>query len=959
MALSNDFTNQNIEPASELAAAYNDLKAFFTFKGMDFFQSIETKTAIINPINLGKTRFMSVALSREGSFYTEDLFGKRNLAQSYDLKPLNYTGNRPSGDISCYGCLPTKDYNEKEIYNDLFKFIGLKETTPVAAPTAPTGQNVTPTTTTTPTDIPAAQPEERETTAEKVNSANESSYNDIICNVINKSPTTPDALTNPHVSVYRYANPYMSISTSASDYCNVFFNAIDSINMSLCVPYVKINFIDRMSKKEGTYPSMSLVAFLKQSTNPDVNDKIFYNAKPILRDANDRFSKKILEGSVLGMESFLSPGTLLPDPTDVLSNPRILDPSVPLMSLEGLSINFKNGNTAAFSTRVANLSITLHDRSRMKDMSTILRPTNWSYLYCEIEWGWIHPHAAPQFNNPVARYLNALRVKNIFATTMMNMSITSGNSANISIDLTEVGAKDSLNGSVYDGNYIKKSYAIDLLDGYIKSKIAGDVTKIKNSITNIMPVTHMQISNERLGTQVKREFLTKIMTALNSENGLTDAEDQKLMDELTQIVTQSENRSNNDLARQKELLLRKINVNGFGKETFDMMRSRYAGLDPADYISVGAFLTTYIAMPLASLGLYDEVQIHTFCFNKGAGMIGGRPISDACIKIADIITDDFRKNDSIAHALSKITTFLSDPNLPTYGNVSLSTPVTKGSDKSADVASVDAQVDLKSQRDAAITGAETTVKTMPNIANLILTQPARVFDEKSDNIAKQAISQPDKKVLQIILYDKNESANMSEIVKAYDYAAKRRPAEFSGPSLTNDQAKELSKIAYPSLVYGATNSVIESINVSTQIIEALQTQSIIDSAKPTLTENSQSESLTDITDITVMPGTVTVSLLGMPYLQAGQQLYLDMGTGTSLDNVYVVTSVGHNLKGMKFNTSISMNQIGQGILTNVNGAIRAYRESLNNSVESVVSDTLNDRNLISPADAADTLSGLC
>jgi hypothetical protein len=54
------------------------------------------------------------------------------------------------------------------------------------------------------------------------------------------------------------------------------------------------------------------------------------------------------------------------------------------------------------------------------------------------------------------------------------------------------------------------------------------------------------------------------------------------------------------------------------------------------------------------------------------------------------------------------------------------------------------------------------------------------------------------------------------------------------------------------------------------------------------------------------PSSVSISMLGMPLLNRGQNYFIDFGTGTSLDNVYTVTTVKHSIKGGQFTTTATL-----------------------------------------------------
>ena len=55
----------------------------------------------------------------------------------------------------------------------------------------------------------------------------------------------------------------------------------------------------------------------------------------------------------------------------------------------------------------------------------------------------------------------------------------------------------------------------------------------------------------------------------------------------------------------------------------------------------------------------------------------------------------------------------------------------------------------------------------------------------------------------------------------------------------------------------------------------------------------------------------------MPILNIGQQIYIDCGTGTTADNMYIVQSVSHDISAGKFSTSADLTYAGRASYTNI------------------------------------------
>ena len=978
--------NPSIAPTTELRSAYNEVKSFFSQQSKEFFANYDVGAGSQNSFqNEATSNFTSTILSTDGGFFTSDLFLNRNIAKDIGIKPLEFSKG-VSGDVTCYWAKSDATGENAGYYKNLLTSINFSsgEITKSQSVQAADAQKDDGTEAYTvqendslskiaqaklgnknlwkqiydydfnkyvigddpnrisPGQVLLLPPVNPTSTVAVAPKEVEQTKAEFFFNKINSSDTRPDALDNPHVSLYRYGNPYISVSSAASDYCNVFFNGIDNVNLSLCVPYLRINVIDRCSKRGNKYPSMSLISFLKSSNDKDDSDKIFFGAQPILFDAKKRtatpIERKLKYGNVIGMESFQSPSTLLPDPTQILDNPRRLDTSVPLMTLESLTVSIESNGIAALSKKNADLSIVLHDRSRLKDISTLVSAGSFSSLFFEIEWGWTHPHAAAQFNNPIGRYLNSLRIREIFAPVSYNMSLQNGGGMNINLRLVGGAAVDSVNCSVLTGNFVTQTLASSYFDRFVKSTVENDPILNRGNKIETRPVTTILTSKDRKGQLIKREFVDKILRFARQDDVNTSEKTAALITELQSIVNGTDpakQYSNKDGIKSLEDNLKKINVAEFSSQVFEKMKSKNNGLNAQDFTSVGAYLTQMVGIPLASSGLYDEVQIHTFTFNDSAGAMAKLPISDACIEITDTIGKEDAAGslysiDSVSRALNLLTDKLTNPFLPTYMIEKRADNEKKDSDTTAATRPVAAQNSAASRQNISDQVAEPPDDfTVPHIKYILRSVPAKVFNEDSSSTADKlanAVVDNTRLIAQVIVYDANATPDPGVIVKAYDYVNKKSDA-----SLTPDTAKKIAKSAYPSITYGSLNSVIESVAVSTDTNGAIQTQNIIEFGKSLYMDNVKSDQVANVTELTVFPVSVTVSMIGMPIIERGQEIYLDLGTGTTLDALYYVSAVRHDLRNMKFVTNLTLLPKGQGTVRGINSIIDKYKKSTENA----------------------------
>jgi len=967
--MSDGIKNSNFTPTSELQDSYNDLREFLALRtGEELLTLAQDGSVEKNQFtdNLSNNALaISSLLSPDGAFFTKDvpLILKNNLNLKFDD-----VNSSTRGDISVYGASAKSDYGGKllETVGIITDNFNLDPAAKAASLTKKSQENAKSVGKIINRQLEISKRREElnskkeKTKAEveeftRLSKENEdliseidklqteqtallvrasqfelqsSKISNIISTCVNANENYPTPPDNVHVSLYRHTSQYSDPASLASDYCNVFFNAIDSINMSLCVPYFRMNIIDRFAKKNGRYSKLSLAAFLKQSHDTS-GDKIFYEAEPFIANASNVIKKKLKSGKVVGMETFFAPQTLLPDPTEILDNPRRLDTSVPLLSLNSFSIGIETVGIALLSKKTADLSITLHDRSRLTDISPLVSVGNFSSLYFEIEWGWTHPHGTAHFDNPVARYLNSLRFREIFAPTSYNMSMAENGAMNISIRLIGGTSIDAVNGSVLNGGFLTRSYASQILDKLIKSEIREEAGEEK-ATKEVRAVTQVLIDKSRTANMVDASFLSEIWKYVN--NDIRSADDRKkLITTLKSILDQTAYYKNEEIF---DILKKNMpSVTGFkpSSDNFEMLKSLYSeSVDAKDFTSIAGYLTLLVGMPLAASGLYSEVQIHTFKFNEAAGFMRNKAISDTPIRVNDVFRHpdqdgSLAKNTSISNALSLLSNYLSNPKQAIYG-ISNQNQYDKIKVDDSTRPAKDPATDADKQAEQGKDEFETPESFVtPNIRYIIRSVPAKVFPEGSNYKVSDYVTDPEKPIAQIIIYDANSSPNFNKIIGAYGYTQLKGK---DGAKITPDIAKNVFKRAFPSIVYGSTNSVIKAINVSTDINNAIAQQNIIDIGKEVYLGRSKSNSSTDVGEITLFPGSVTVTMIGLPIIERGQEVYLDLGTGTTLDALYYVTSVKHDFRPGDFTTSLTLTYKGQGSVMSLTTMLDRFNDTL-------------------------------
>ena len=115
-----------------------------------------------------------------------------------------------------------------------------------------------------------------------------------------------------------------------------------------------------------------------------------------------------------------------------------------------------------------------------------------------------------------------------------------------------------------------------------------------------------------------------------------------------------------------------------------------------------------------------------------------------------------------------------------------------------------------------------------------------------------------------------------------------------------NNAKDIIKKSYPSLIYGSEASGLLTLSFSSENDPGLTDVNLVRQGR----EEDVHSNDKDGVPMMVMPASITVVTLGCPYLTFPQFYYIDLGTNTDVDNVYSISSVDHTIESGKFTSSI-------------------------------------------------------
>jgi hypothetical protein len=228
---------------------------------------------------------------------------------------------------------------------------------------------------------------------------------------------------------------------------NLFFNSIPTLQWSLCQPFLDIQVSTGI--KSGAAP-MSLLRFLNGAAEIEEGAPEFINllSANVAEERDDPFDNIDIEQGSAGMEMFTAPQIMVPANTSYdpeLTAAPIIDRFRPLVSVKDFSIR-ETGEPFVSGFRKATLSLILHDRSRMTELTEFLSMSHWNKTLLTIEWGWSHPHGkgvGAGSDNAYGRFINGLRKKEVYQVNKYSMSTDPVGQVNFKISL-HVMASDSM-----------------------------------------------------------------------------------------------------------------------------------------------------------------------------------------------------------------------------------------------------------------------------------------------------------------------------------------------------------------------------------------------------------------------------------------------------------------------------------------------------------------------------------
>jgi len=768
----------------------------------------------------------------------------------------------------------------------------------------------------------------------------------------------------------------INFSLQDADILHAFLNGLNTLDLTKAITFLRIGFFspsvavpDPRSKDRNAIvykPPISLASSLGMNS-ATILQKNYSSALTEGLIAASAGASPYLRGrslSRVGFEIFLAPQTLVNPDINSAANQSgfrkfpVRDPMVPIASVDSFKVTVQNSPIAAFTSQVCDLKITVHDKSRLEELSSLIAVQDFPSNFLEIEYGYSHPDSDPVTGTAVGRFLNLMKMKQVYTVAGYSMSIKD-QSAEISLKLVSFAEKAITSVPCITGFLISVKTVLQYLNNMTLTQFP-----------DLFPKGSIQFDSlTSAGRMVERSLFIDVVDAVSrSASPKEDDNVKRAIKALTDAIVSGNSSSGTTLTPNqiqeraigaaedfgigtaRDRFFQQIdaaNSNGFSfQDTFKKNHKE------GKFVSAAQLISRFVLAPLASSTIFDEVQIHCFSFNDRAGYLSKQPISICPVDMQNLKTrlsyETAMKTSKIystAEVLNAILKECSNPHNVGFGvsdavksvqdarkaaeearaaqeSVEVSSPAEKTAEESKAEAQLTSKIkDIYTQ----VYGRfpDDPVFTVPRVRSTL--QPLKKTIEEGPNAGKEI------NICKIIIYDE-ACTSLSEISSILGVASEDLTTY--QPKVSNTDAglkrigtgarddikfvRSLLRKLYPTLKIGSGNSVVNGVNISTNTSGEVAQAQLVEALRGVY--GSQQEAMPESAgeDITIIPAKLSFSMPGCPIVSRGQSIFVDMGTGTTLDNVYTVSSISHNIDSRgNFTTSVSLSPTSGGTVRGV------------------------------------------
>lgn len=816
--------------------------------------------------------------------------------------------------------------------------------------------------------------------------------------IIGKDFTAPTTRTPFDASIILSRSPFFNPATRNTKKAEIFLNSMPPTVLSQLVPFMQVEFQFTRDPADQlqALSQLKLLLGATDKTKLAGANKAMVEGHQVTGDAD----KSVSELDFVGMEAFTSPQTLTnPQPNKDVSSTgtrytNVIDPFRPFATLEHVTISAKPSGAGFFCYKKANLTLKVHDRSRLSEISDLIRPRVYTGVTLWLTYGWRAPNHADQ--NPYFAYINNnMLVREPYHIVNSSFSFDNVGQVVVNLELFTKGVAEMRELKISD-NKGDMSFRTQELQGLIeqisayRKRLRLDPEEGLNKEIRVFQILDAAAVGEfpDLKADDVAKNIDALKLALNHTANINKDAVNGLITTLQKLYTPDKNDPKKFSFKERyQTRLTGIIDKMFlevqtGPDPFLPASGKTAGDDitkicdalnkppttkPDKFrkqaVSFGKLFSVFALRSIMSIPeAIDEVQVFFYNLNDQCGPISGHSIAEFPIDMNAFI-DQYRQ-EVTSRGGEKITLedfvalcinaqFL-DNRAIGYGLRSYYEPYASGKD---------AQV--KKDKEAAFESALAAYTTQygafnkPTVEMYIETSHQRVADDGDNDILQalnysakdaSAVSVQDakghstKKIMRLHVYDKQtqvhraagallRNADSSGFITAPESAnsfvdryrvpngssvdfinqftgANLAEDEKSGrvkkvsPFVNNQQIKDTVSKLVPTIRFGSNGTTIIHANLASKADPLLSTVQMIRSM--TVKNAAHPNGSGDLgIPLRVIPAQMNMPTWGNPLATMAQQYFIDFQTGTTLDNLYIVTGLSHTFAPGKFETQWS------------------------------------------------------
>lgn len=773
----------------------------------------------------------------------------------------------------------------------------------------------------------------------------------------------------------------------------LFLNSIPTVEMSRCVPYLDVEFqFDRPAGAQLQAPGLHrfLLGAAKVDELPGP-DRAMVEARRLTKPDGTG------EYDFAGMELFTSPQTLLnlspvSDGTGGMRYVPVLDPMRPLASIEGFEVTVRP-TVGIFTYKSARLTMKLHDRSRLAELSDLVRPDVFSRTTVWITYGWRHP---VEPDNPYAVFINTnMLAREAYGVINSSFKFEQAGQVSLNLELFTRGMSEL--------RTVKTSESPDGPAAVMREieRLAADVSRYRKLLRlespegvnkEIRPFQVLDAAERGEFPDLKASEVRDAVARLRKSLIGKDARlDQAAADDLKAALDKlyaTDRAGKFDFKSRIEntttaAMRRKFEEVTSGADPFLPTQAKSPGHPLAPLVeayntepkasstpgvqkklvSFAKLFAAFAVQPMLSLTAVDEVQVFFYALNDQAGAAAGTNVGEFPIDLP-VFLDQYREHVSRRGSESVtveeflglvVNAQIDDPRAVAYGMRKFFEPYDPKNREPAVSKKMQGEYESALAAQSAKLGPfkkpalELYVETVAEAASregepdayaaLGLAVSARDDGTLADPRAGAA-----RRIMRMHVYDKQlnpyrtpalllrgedgstfievasseAGRKLSEPGSAASLTALREhmtalgsSAEMSSDSRTgavkvsrigsNTQIKAAVSRLVPTVTYGSNASAVISAELASKQDPLLSTVQMQRAGKQNVTAPNGAG--TGGLPLRIVPASLSMPTLGCPLVQLGQIFFVDFSTGTTADNLYILTGLTHALAQGKFESN--------------------------------------------------------